>query len=139
MQISGGLNRYSEAADLHAERMYKEISKRMYDYLDIAKNTDFSIEQVQMVKSYIFKHKHYLDGKILTEKFHPTYEIAESWKRLSEKGGKNIKKHDVLLLYHELYEINLLLVHTDMSQNTAHNLANVKYNYEFACREFYRN
>lgn len=139
MEVCGGLNMYSREAKEHAFQMYDAIPKRSKDFLEIAKNTGFSIEQIQMIKSHIFRHSHYLNGNTMTEKFAPSYEMCESWRRLSEKDGKNIKKHDVLLLYHELYEINLLLMHTDMSQNTAHNLANVKYNYEFACREFYRN
>lgn len=77
-QISGGLNRYSRQAKSHAERMYEEILKRRTDYLEISKNTGFSIEQVQIVKSYIFRHSHYLNGSTLSSKFDPSYEMAES-------------------------------------------------------------
>lgn len=135
----GGLSRYSEAADLHAERMYKEIAKRRFDFMEVAKNTGFSIEQVQLVKSYIFRHNHYLNGSTLSSKFHPSYEMAESWRRLSEKGGKHIQQHDMTLLCHELYEIGLLLNNSSMSQRTAHTLAEQKYNYELGCRSFYGN
>ena len=135
--VSGGLNPYSPRADRHADMMYEAIRRRSTDYLVIAKNTGFTIEQVQIIKNYLFKDKHYLKGSTLTSRFDPTFEIAESWRRLSEKGGKNIKSHDVLLLHHELYEIMLLLTDKNMSQNRAHILATDKYNYQLESEKFY--
>ena len=34
------------------------------------------------------------------------YDVAESWRRLRE--GKDIKKHDLTLLWHEAYEYDLM-------------------------------
>jgi len=63
--------------------------------------------------------------------------MTQSWLRMSERTGKNIQKHDVVLLYHELYEIKLLIANSSCSQSRAHMEAEKKYNYSFACKEFY--
>lgn len=135
---SGGLIRYSKRADEHAERMY-ERARRSRDFLNVAKNTGLSIEQAQAVQNYLFKNYHYLGGDTLTKRFYPSYEIAESWRRLSERDGKHIQPHDMMLLLHELYEITLLLQHSRMSQAEAHRRASAKYPYDRASEEFYRN
>ena len=61
--------------------------------------------------------------------------MAESWRRLSEKSAKNIQKHDILLLYHELIEIQYIT--QGYSQSDAHNFANNKYDYGTASRQYY--
>ena len=62
--------------------------------------------------------------------------MAESWRRLSEKSGKNIKPHDILLLKHELLEI-AILTQCNISQMEAHALANKTYNYQQASDAYY--
>lgn len=136
--ISGGLIRYTKRADEHARRMY-ERARRSRDYLNVAKNSGFSIEQTQAIQNYLFKNYHYLNGNTLSERFDPSYEIAESWRRLSERDGKHIQSHDMMLLFHELYELTLLLQHSRMSQAEAHRRASEKYPYDRASEEFYRN
>lgn len=74
----------------------------------------------------------------MSKRFYASYEIAESWRRLSEWNGRNIQKHDIILLYHELYEIQLLLGDRNMSQATAHRLASEKYPYDDMSEGYYR-
>lgn len=71
-------------------------------------------------------------------RFTPDLAMAQSWLRLSEKSGRNIKKHDVLMLYHELVEILLLLNNSRMTQKDAHMLAEKKYNYSQAVISYYK-
>lgn len=73
----------------------------------------------------------------MCSRFNASYEISESWRRLSEKTERNIQKHDILLLNHELYKISLLLNNSNMSQRNAHAIAEQKYNYALACNQFY--
>lgn len=136
--ISGGLIRGSQREQIYTRKMYEQIRNRRTDYLVVAKNTGFSIEQVQVIKNYLFKDYHYLNGSTMTSRFDDSYEIAESWRRLSERNGKNIQRHDVLLLYHELYEVQLLLSSPEMSQNMAHKLASMKYPYDRESEKYYR-
>lgn len=137
LRVSGGLNPVSFEAENHAAKFYTAILKRDTDIVYIAHNTGFSIEQIQLIKYYLFRSLHTRFGH--TSRFDPDYSIAESWRRLSSKDGKNIQKHDVLLLYHELYEINLLLNNTNLSQQDAHKLAEQKYNYGAVAKSFYKN
>lgn len=136
--ISGGLLRGTQREQIYSAKMYEQIRNRRTDYLIVAKNTGYSIEQIQIVKNYLFKDYHYLNGSTMTARFDVSYEIAESWRRLSERKGRNIQPHDMLLLQHELYEIQLLLNNPRMSQNTAHNMASKKYPYDVESEKFYR-
>lgn len=136
--VSGGLARDSKRAKDYAKRMYEEIRNRRTDYLYVSKNTGFSIEQVQVVKNYLFKDFHYLRGETMVSRFDESYEIAESWKRLSEKDGRHIQYHDTLLIPHELCEIQLLLANSKMSQNVAHRYASNMYPYDIESEKYYR-
>ena len=70
------------------------------------------------------------------------YDVAESWRRLRE--GKDIKKHDLTLLWHEAYEYDLMKLewnsgpHMDdfssACDNTHHNKRNRLENGGFAWR-----
>lgn len=137
MSIYGGLNVTSQKAKNHAKMMYEEIRKRKFDYLNVAENTGFSHEQMQLVKNYLFNANHWIQGK--HKRFEPSYEIAESWRRLSVKNGKEIYEHDILLLWHELTEIDILLHNNNFSQEKAHYTATAAYDYQTASDNFYRN
>lgn len=130
---SGGLNIYSKKAEKYAEQMYMQISRRKTDCINVAKNSKFTMEQVTVIKNYLFKDCHELSYGYAP--FTPSYDIAESWRRLSEKHGKNVQKHDLLLLYHELCEIKLVL--DGVAQSEAHDIASKKYNYQSASEKFY--
>ena len=135
----GGLRVNSFEAKRHDKLYYEEIRKRRNDFLIIAKNTGFSIEQVQSIKYYIFYSRHYLEGNwAISERFYPSYKMAESWRRLSSKNKLDILPHDILLLHHELYKISLLLRYPMLSQYEAHIEASKKYNYALESSKYYR-
>lgn len=122
--LSGGLERYSDAAEKHAAQYYESVRKMKNDVDAIAKNTNFNIDDVQNIKEYLFIAKHDLgDGEL--SHFHPDYEIAQSWQRLID--GRNIESRDIVLLKHELLEREYTLQGLD--QNTAHIKAEEKFNY----------
>ena len=108
----------------HAKLYYEEIRKRNSDVAAIAKNTGFSIEDVDKIKRHIFIDKHDL-GMEEPERFHSNYDMAVSWQRLID--GKNIKEMDIVLLNHELYELNLMA--KGYKYETAHNMTELVYNY----------
>lgn len=103
------------------------------DIQKITDNTEFSYGQILLIKNYLFMDVHELDGEL--KLFDACFEIAESWRRLAF-DRKNIKPHDILLLKHELNEINL--VSQGYSQNDAHDMTNKLYNYAEASSEYYR-
>lgn len=134
-RISGAINPRSERGFNHALQYYESVRNKhsSYDIYKIVRNTNFSFEQVSLVKGYIFYDKHELDSGI--DYFWPSFEMAESWKRLSSKDGKYYD-HDALLLYHELYEISL--VAQGYTHNKAHDTATQKYDYKTASDLFYQ-
>lgn len=131
--ISGGLNPSDDAAVAHAFRAYASIRKQKTDCQNIAANTGMSFECVSLIKAYIFYAKHELLEGI--DYFWPCYEMAESWRRLSAKGGRHIQPHDRLLLQHELLEIQCIT--RGISQIEAHSLACQTFDYPTASNAFY--
>lgn len=131
--ISGAItDPNSEAALNHAELYYNEIRKLSTDVTRIAKNLGKSYEQILLVKNYLFMNAHNLNGEV--KLFDPSFEIAESWRRLAF-DEKNIQPHDILLIEHELYEMEL--VSKGHSQSDAHDITNKLYNYTLASRKYY--
>jgi len=110
--------------DAHAELYYEEIRKRKSDVAAIAANTGFSIEDVERIKNHIFMDEHDL-GAEEPLRFTPDYDMAVSWQRLIE--GKNIQEMDLVLLNHELFELNLMA--QGLNYDMAHHLAEAKHNY----------
>lgn len=133
----GALVRNSKRADDHAALFY-ERARNSKDYLNVSKNTGFSIEQTQAIQNYLFKDYHYLNGNTISVRFEPCYEIAESWRRLSERSGIHIEKHDIVLLQHELTEIKLLLSNSRMSQSEAHSIASKMFPYDIMSEKYYK-
>ena len=132
VEKSGALNPDSKKAQEHAERYYEAVRKMKNDHKRIAENTNFSVEDVKQVKNYIFLEKHDLGGSEL-EYFYPSYEMAQSWQRLID--GKNIQKHDITLLKHEIMERDLMK--KGYSQKEAHKLTEQKYDYGKESKEYY--
>lgn len=128
------MNPYSVVAESHAIRAYESIRHQTTDCEKISKNTGLSEERVFLVKAYIFFSQHRLVDGI--KRFDPSYEMAESWRRLSGKNKQHIQPHDLLLLKHELYEIGLILKE-GVSQLDAHIKASVRYNYAKESASFY--
>ena len=129
---SGALNPDSKKAQEHADKYYEFVRKMKNDHERIAKNTDFSAEEVKQIKSFIFLEKHDLGGSE-PEYFYPSYEMAQSWQRLID--GKNIQNHDITLLKHELMERDL--IKQGYSQSEAHKKSEQKYNYAKESRDYY--
>lgn len=135
IHISGAQNPNLLSSQKKAKQMYEEIGNRKRDVINVSRHTGFSIEQCQIIKNYAFIDRHILSSGY--KPFFPDFAMASSWYRLAERDGNNIKAHDVLMLYHELYEIQLLIGDPNMTQATAHKLAEAKYNYAAACDTYY--
>ena len=125
---------FSPEAFRHAELFYEEIRHFSTDVKRITENTDFTYEQILMVKHYLFIDKHYLESGQEPRHFDACFEIAESWRRLMSKHDE-IEPHDILLIKHELSKIDL--VNKGFTQEDAHNISNKLYNYADACDVFY--
>ena len=125
--ISGARNgsriKTLETKEKHANMFYEAVRKRTGDSIRISNNTKWSIEDIEKIRKYIFVDKHKLGDK--EERFDPDYDMAVSWQRLND--GKNIKEHDLILLEHEYYEMEL--IEKGYSQHDAHIEASKKYNY----------
>lgn len=130
-KVSGGITDInSKKAVDHAELRYVAIRKQKDDVKKIARNTGYSNEEIQGIKSYLFLDEHDLGGRIA--RFDPNFAIAQSWDRL-ESG--NIKKHDLTLLKHEIMEQQLM--RDGMTQDEAHKVTSKKYNYRKEADEYY--
>ena len=124
-EASGAIPRSDfKRMDAHAERYYEEIRKRTSDVVAIAKNTGFSVVDVETIKRHIFFDTHDLGAEIPL-KFAPDYDMAVSWQRLVE--GKDIKEMDIVLLNHEITETKLMA--QGLGYDKAHKLAEQEYNY----------
>ena len=119
-----------DKAQKHAELYYEEIRHRTTDIIAIAKNTHFSEKDILTIKNYLFMESHMLDTGY--KRFDASFDIASSWQRFIENRAE---KHDITLLKHELFEINL--VKAGLSQREAHNYAENKYNYGKESNEYY--
>ena len=120
--------------DAHAELFYKEWrnSKKEFIVLRIAENSGMRIKAVDKVFNHVFIKEHDLwDGR---HRFDPSYDMAESFRRLSE--GKDIQAHDLIMLKHEWMELNLMQRY-GYDYDTAHEITARKYNYKAALIEWY--
>lgn len=75
-------------------------------------------------------------GETEVTRFYPSYEMAESWRRLSGKDKNKIMSHDILMLQHEWLEITYIM--QGCSQKEAHDLAVLKFDYDSASSNYYR-
>jgi SPP1 gp7 family putative phage head morphogenesis protein len=130
--ISGALNPNSDEAAEHSDKYYESVRKMKTDVNSIAKNTNFSIEDIQKIKDYVFLDNHDLgDGRI--DRFDSDYMMAQSWQRLID--GKDIKSHDYTLLEHELLEREY--EQQGIPHGKAHSLASKKYDYSGEAEKYY--
>ena len=116
---------YQEKRDEHARKFYDAVRKRdvNIEVHTISKNTNFSEQDVRKIYNHIFINEHILENGL--RRFDPSYDMAESWRRLRE--GKNILKHDIVMLHHELTELTLM--EQGLSYREAHNQTDKIYNY----------
>ena len=145
---SADLQEYNKAV-AEAEKIYNRICNSADDYLKIAVRTGYSVEQILMIKHYIFYNIHQLtySSKVVYHKFDPDLSMAHSWFRLSgadkpssrlgTADSKGIEPHDYVLLKHELFEMRILIEGLCDCQAAAHKTAEQKYNYYDASKEFY--
>ena len=119
--------------DAHAIKYYESVrrSKKSNIVKTIANNTGISEKSINKVYDHVFINDHELYGG--KRRFDPDYDMAESFRRLRE--GKSIQEHDLIMLKHERLEYELMKK-KHMSYQEAHRLAEKKYNYQKALKEF---
>lgn len=121
---------YNKERDRHAQKFYESVRNRnkQHEIVKVSNNSGLSQADVEKIYNYIFINEYDLeDGR---KRFDPSYDMAESWRRLSEIGGKNIQPHDLVMLNHELMEHDLMA--KGMKYDEAHELTNKSYNYQKA-------
>ena len=121
---------YNKERDRHAQEFYESVRNRnkQHEIVKVSNNSGLSQSDVEKIYNHIFINEYDLeDGR---KHFDPNYDMAESWRRLSEIGGKNIQPHDLVMLNHELMEHDLMA--KGMKYDEAHELTNKTYNYQKA-------
>ena len=115
--------------EIHAEKFYvaRRNSKKEPWVNRVAKNSGMREKAISKIFDHVFITEHDLwDGR---HTFHPSYYMAESFRRLRE--GKNIQPHDLLMLHHEWLELGLMKRY-NLDYDTAHEITERKYNYSMA-------
>ena len=127
---------YGKERDRHAEMYYEQVRNRNREtqVVRVARNSGFSASDIEKIYNHIFINEYALHGGI--QRFDPSYDMAESWRRLSETEGKHIQKHDLIMLHHELGEYNLMK--QGLSYEKAHAEINRKFNYYEALKDWQR-
>ena len=100
-----------------------ELYSKVDDSELIAKNTGFTVEEIQQIRSHVFFEKHDLDDGY--KRFDPDYDMAVAWKRL--QNGDYLPR-DITLLRHELLESKLEKEY-NITAREAHELTQEKYNW----------
>ena len=121
---------YNKERDRHAQEFYESVRNRnkQHEIVKVSNNSGLSQSDVEKIYNHIFINEYDLeDGR---KRFDPNYDMAESWRRFSEIGGKNIQPHDLVMLNHELMEHDLM--EKGMKYDEAHELTNKTYNYQKA-------
>ena len=117
----------SEEGIAFAKMYYAEIRSFSTDSEKIANNIGKSKDDIDKIKKYLF----------FTDSFTPDCAISHSWQRLM--NGKDIKEHDLILIEHEIYEMQIKKDNPGISHSEAHEMATLKYNYQKASDEYYGN
>lgn len=115
--------------ETHAEQYYEAMRNSEKDNIvsTISENTKIDADLVSKMYEHLILNKYNLDEGY--SRFAPDYDIAESIRRLRE--GKDIREHDLLLIYHEALEHDLMN-EEGLSYEEAHEIANKSYNYQEA-------
>ncbi len=134
--ISGALTDANDKSEnlrkAHAKMYYRSVRNRdsKLEVEVISSNTGFTKSQIRAVYEHIFIKKHHLDDGY--RRFHTNYDMAQSWARL--RSGLNIQEHDIILIQHELKEIEFMK--KGLPQRKAHEMADQYFNYAKACDEW---
>ena len=129
---------FGEKREKSAIDYFDQILKRdrRYEINAVAKNTAYSEDDIEKVFSHIFEIEHkFASGKI--KRFDPDYYMQQSWMRLRE--GKNIKKHDIIMLKHELLEAEIMNNNPNITYEEAHAMAEKVYDYNKELSEYLKN
>ena len=120
-----GKERQKIAADL-----YEQIKNRdkKYEIEAVAKHSGLSLDDVSRIHDHIFVRMHLLHEGSQVSTFDADYYMAHSWRRL--RDGKNIQKHDITMLKHELAEEKIMGKSLEIQYEKAHNEATKMYNYQ---------
>lgn len=131
-------NIFSDEATSHAALYYEEIRNMQTDVEKIAKVTGKTLEQIQEIKDYLFINESFYDEDLdENRRFDPDFSIAQSWQRLLT--GENISHHDLTLIEHELFEIELKKKFPTLTHEDIHKIASDKYNYSEEAKAYYAN
>ena len=125
---SGALVANSPRAVRHSIKFYNQVAKRTTDHIKIANLMRLDVNFTKEIKDYIFvptKTINYTNS--YGDNFSVCYYQAESWRRLSE--GNPIEM-DIVFIKHE--ELELKLRKSGMDYDSAHRIAEKKYNYKEA-------
>lgn len=120
--------------EAHAEQYYSSMrNSNKSDIVEtISTNAKVDAELVSKMYDHLIINRYDLDNGY--SRFAPDYDISESIRRLRE--GKNIEKHDKILVYHEALEYDLMNKQ-GLDYETAHEIANKSYNYEEALDKWF--
>ena len=118
-------NPNDERAVRFAEIFYNEVKFHTKDCEKISKVTGVPENYIRKIKNYLF----------YTDSFVPDCAIAQSWQRL--ENGKHIKPHDLTLIHHELYEMEIKRENPGTEHYVAHEIATKKYNYQKEVEDYY--
>lgn len=119
--------------DAHANRYYESMRNSQKGTIvdRISKNTGISKKSISKIYDHVFINEYELSGG--KRRFDPDYYMAESFRRLRE--GKNIQKHDLIMLKHERLEYELMKK-LHLKYDEAHKITERKYNYQKALNKF---
>lgn len=119
--------------EAHADRYYESVrnGKKQPVVDAISKNTNINANYVSKMFDHLFVNEYDLDkGHV---RFDTDYDIAESVQRL--RDGKNIQEHDLILVYHEAMEYDLMN-NDGLGYEEAHERANRAFNYQHALEKW---
>ncbi len=136
--ISGAriTNLFSSEARNSVKSYYEEVKHFSTDIEQISDNIGVEYDSIKKIKNYLFiDDSKFNDITGEWEPFDPDCAIAHSWQRLML--GRDIKPHDMTLIRHELYEMEIKRKHKGISHDDAHEMATQKYNYQKEAEEYY--
>lgn len=128
---SGAKQRSFEENDALADQIYEAARNRKSDISRVSKHSGMKKSDITKVYNHMFINEYELTGG--KKRFDPDIDMAESWQRLFI--GKNIQKHDIIMLKHELLEYKLMNK-DNYSYREAHLKTNQKWNYEAALNKY---
>ena len=118
----------------HAFRFYetRRNSEEIPQIQKIAVNAGVPLLTAKKAFEHVFIKKYDLGDGVL-EHFYPSYDMAESFRRLLQND--DIQEHDIILIHHERLEYELMNRYGKSSEE-AHALTNLKYNYSLALKRW---